>query len=618
MPRPVASITVVIATRNRAPQLARSLEALRRQRPPEGVTVDAIVVDNGSTDDTPKVVAAAARDFPFPLRAVREEQAGRSRALNLGLVEAAGDLIFLLDDDARPFDGWLVATWEAFAQRDADVVGGRLIPPPDFRRPDWFDDSMLGMLALLDWGDEPIVLTRRFPYGANLSFRRDTALRLGGYDLRLGRTGTSLLAAEDHEFCRRVHRSRGLVLYWPASRCEHDVVTSRLSRDYMRQWKFHAGRSNYYMHVQSELPRIGRVPRTLLRRAGEEMLQWLAAVLRFDGRDAFRHELHLHELRGTFYEALRGHRLTGDHPVLMPRPDEPVTVVIPARNAAGSIVATIRSVLDGDKAPDEILVVDDGSEDGTAAAAAALSPLVRVLPSRAAGARAARNTGIEAARGEWVAFLNAGERWTPGRLRAQFEMLKHYPEVALVSSHAAFEDAGGAPRATGGRHPYPNTPGFHVEQLLRDDYVATGTVLARRAVLLACGGFREELPHGADFDLWVRIAARYPTLFVDHVGSVAPRSLDAAGVEHGFLGREEIAARHLAETELPPARQRSILRDLGARIARERGALRWRSGDRAGARADALRLMRLRPLDPRWLGLLLLALLAPGGGKRPQ
>ncbi|MGQ9606919.1 MAG: glycosyltransferase family 2 protein [Thermogutta sp.] len=107
-----------------------------------------------------------------------------------------------------------------------------------------------------------------------------------------------------------------------------------------------------------------------------------------------------------------------------------VSVVIPVWNAARYLPETLRSVLRQTRPPEEIVVVDDGSTDASAAVAEGFGPTVRVLRQENRGESAARNRGIEAARGEWIAFLDADDLWHPDKLARQ---------LAAVRAHAAVD-----------------------------------------------------------------------------------------------------------------------------------------------------------------------------------
>lgn len=120
------SISVVLSTRNRGQMLARVLEAHRRLLSP-GVGYRHVVVDNGSTDHTPALLAEAARTLPH-LAVLREPQPGKSRALNLALGGVLdSDLVVFTDDDALPEPDWLQRLWAAAAARpDTSLLGGTI------------------------------------------------------------------------------------------------------------------------------------------------------------------------------------------------------------------------------------------------------------------------------------------------------------------------------------------------------------------------------------------------------------------------------------------------------------------------------------------------------------
>ncbi len=124
-------------------------------------------------------------------------------------------------------------------------------------------------------------------------------------------------------------------------------------------------------------------------------------------------------------------------------PEPLVSAVLPAFNAERYLGEAIRSVLEQDARPLEILVVDDGSADGTAAVAEGFGEAVRLLRCAHGGIGAARNRGVAAARGELVAFLDADDVWPPGRLRALRHAFQAEPAPDLVFGRTVeFRDSG--------------------------------------------------------------------------------------------------------------------------------------------------------------------------------
>jgi glycosyltransferase involved in cell wall biosynthesis len=112
-----------------------------------------------------------------------------------------------------------------------------------------------------------------------------------------------------------------------------------------------------------------------------------------------------------------------------------VSCVIPAYNAARFLERALTSVLDQSRPPDEIIVVDDGSTDGTAGLLAAFGPRLRVLRQENAGPAAARNRGIEVAAGELVCFQDADDEWHRDKLAKQLALLDARPDVGVCITH---------------------------------------------------------------------------------------------------------------------------------------------------------------------------------------
>jgi glycosyltransferase involved in cell wall biosynthesis len=185
-----------------------------------------------------------------------------------------------------------------------------------------------------------------------------------------------------------------------------------------------------------------------------------------------------------------------------------VSVIVPTFDRAGLLAEALDSV-QAQSFPDwECIVVDDASTDGTPAvvsARAAADPRFRSLRIEHAGTPGrARNTGIRAARGRLVAFLDDDDAWMPGKLELQVARLEREPEAALVFSRVErFGDETGAwPRAL------PERP--DLRSLFAANFIACSTVVARRGVLERAGIFDENLGCAQDFDLWLRVLRLAP------------------------------------------------------------------------------------------------------------
>ncbi|WP_421622120.1 glycosyltransferase [Alkalilimnicola ehrlichii] len=204
-----------------------------------------------------------------------------------------------------------------------------------------------------------------------------------------------------------------------------------------------------------------------------------------------------------------------DHPL--------VSVVMPAYNASAYIRQAIDSVLAQDYPAVELIVVDDGSTDDTVARVQAYGDRVRLLTQANQGSGAARNQGLEAARGEYIAFLDSDDVWLPGKLTAQVAYLERHPDVDLVYSrwqtwrpepdgHFAppervlgENDTGaGAADADGDIPLVAERSGWLYNQLLFGSFLHTITVMARRRLIEAVGPFDPALKRGQDYDYWLR------------------------------------------------------------------------------------------------------------------
>ncbi|MGC4044602.1 MAG: glycosyltransferase family A protein [Armatimonas sp.] len=169
-----------------------------------------------------------------------------------------------------------------------------------------------------------------------------------------------------------------------------------------------------------------------------------------------------------------------------------ISVVIPAYNAEKTISATLSSILGQTHAPDEIIVVDDGSKDNTCAVVSQNFPQVKLLRRENGGPAAARNQGIRDATGDWIALLDADDTWLPNRLEKQVPLTAD-PEVAIV--HCYVKPDSQAPEV------------IDFAALWKKNCIANSTVLIRRAALEQVGWLNEarELISVEDYNLWLRI-----------------------------------------------------------------------------------------------------------------
>ena len=286
------SITVLIATYNRAPLLAECLRHLARQNFSSDDEV--IVVDNGSTDDTPRVIADAQDLFAIPLRHLVEPTPGKSNAVTAGLAIARGGIIAFTDDDVDVDEAWADQIRAVMTDPGVALAGGPVTPrwetdPPRWLRAAAGRDVAFGRLAaplgLLDYGSESFPLGPRTVLGANLVVRAEVLRKLGGYASHLGKLRGTLLSGEDHELCMRVQSAGFHAVYWPELRVTHWVPADRMRARYAMSWFYWSGITHATLEDGERREHaIFRVPRHFIRRLMTSGLRSLFAAL--TGRSA--------------------------------------------------------------------------------------------------------------------------------------------------------------------------------------------------------------------------------------------------------------------------------------------------------------------------------------------
>lgn len=232
---PVPFVTVVVCTRNRASKLAATLAAALGLDFPRN-RWEIVIVDNASTDETAAIAGQIAEANPGWVRLVTEPRAGVSHARNTGVRESRGDVIAFLDDDAIPEPQWLQALVDALGWENVLAVGGPVEPLFEGPVPDWLTERFLPYLSAWDRGPEIRSLRYNdYPRGANMAFRRSVFETVGGFSPQLGRSGGSLLSGEETEFCLRIERAGGNLVYVPGARICHLTPTARLTPQWLRR-----------------------------------------------------------------------------------------------------------------------------------------------------------------------------------------------------------------------------------------------------------------------------------------------------------------------------------------------------------------------------------------------
>jgi glycosyltransferase involved in cell wall biosynthesis len=170
------------------------------------------------------------------------------------------------------------------------------------------------------------------------------------------------------------------------------------------------------------------------------------------------------------------------------------------------------SVLAQTLTPIEVILVDDGSDDGTEHLVARGYPGVRYLRQEKRGVSAARNRGIEVASGAWIALLDSDDAWLPGKLDAQREAMRRQPNARLCHTEEIWVRRG---VRVNPKLKHAKSGGWIFHRCLPRCAISPSSALISRELLEEAGGFDEDLPACEDYDLWLRVCAREPVVFVD-------------------------------------------------------------------------------------------------------
>ena len=268
-------------------------------------------------------------------------------------------------------------------------------------------------------------------------------------------------------------------------------------------------------------------------------------------------------------------------------PDMSISVVIPAYNASRFLAATLESILAQTLPADEILVIDDGSKDGTASIAEAFGPPVRVIRRQNAGQAASRNFGVQQATSEWIAFLDADDLWQPNKLARQMEELNRNPAADLCyTGRVEFTEHDGVIER-GNVMPVP-APADLRQALFRNTTFMPSSTILRRSTFLAAGGFDAKYKIIEDWDLWLRLL-RDGTVFAACLEPLLLYRIHLNSVSHNAIPALA-EAKQIFRTYVLPTLPRST---------------RWlaRLKSESGQEASAAIILR-RTGDPRHLGMM--------------
>ena len=251
-----------------------------------------------------------------------------------------------------------------------------------------------------------------------------------------------------------------------------------------------------------------------------------------------------------------------------------ISAIIPAYNSQDYILDAIKSIQNQTHPVDEIIVIDDGSQDDTQQTVGNLTADIRYIKQENQGPSAARNTGIKIARGDWIAFLDADDQWTKNKIEKQLKVLSRSPDLHLIAGD--MQEIGinneSITKSVLAKHKllkkFQDNNSLAIKnalaEIVQKNFIPTGTVLVKRCSLIEAGMFNSSIHFGEDLELWAKIAAHHPITCIPDIlmlrrlhgqnatNSTTPMLIDLVSVMQSIRHhtKEILAAQNISADKL--------------------------------------------------------------------
>ena len=226
-----------------------------------------------------------------------------------------------------------------------------------------------------------------------------------------------------------------------------------------------------------------------------------------------------------------------------------VSVIIPTYNRAAYLQKALQSVNEQTYQTLEIIVIDDGSTDGTRKMLEGYGGQLRYFYQENRGISGARNSGIKKAHGEYIAFLDSDDFWLPDKTEQQLALFMQHPEYGLVASRCASIRLDGSYREKN----RPGRSGWVLDDLFKANFIRTSAAMVKQECFNTIGLFDEDLKECEEYDLWLRIAARYPMGFINKSLAVYVDNPDGVSTDSltGRLFRLRVLEKKYLKEKIP-------------------------------------------------------------------
>lgn len=247
-------------------------------------------------------------------------------------------------------------------------------------------------------------------------------------------------------------------------------------------------------------------------------------------------------------------------------PDITFSVIIPVYNRAETISRAIESVLSQTRMADEIIVVDDGSDDSTIQVLQKYTGKIQLIQQKNKGVSAARNTGIKAASGNWIALLDSDDQWLPDKLLLAECFIKDNPDLLVFQSEEIWLRNG---KRVNPKNKHKKFGGNIYKQSLPLCIVSPSAVLIKRLLFNELGYFDESFPVCEDYDMWLRVSRKYP-IGLDPVPGIIKYGGHPDQLSNKYWGMDRFRImameKQLADPDLPDEMRLWTLKEIASKL----------------------------------------------------
>ena len=238
-----------------------------------------------------------------------------------------------------------------------------------------------------------------------------------------------------------------------------------------------------------------------------------------------------------------------------------ISVIIPTYNRKETLKRAIQSVLIQSYTPYEIIIIDDGSDDGTKEWLKDNFPNVKYIYQMNSGVSSARNKGIKFARGDWIALLDSDDEWLPSKLKDQANEIESNPAAKFLHTNEIWIRNGVRVNQMKKHKKYG---GYIFEKCLDMCRISPSSVLIKKDIFDEIGMFDETLKVCEDYDLWLRFASKYPVHFLDQplIKKYGGHSDQLSKVDDGIESYRIRSLKKIMNSGILNKKQKTITKDV--------------------------------------------------------